>query len=505
MAKKFREYSVEQQFLLPPDVRDWVPEKHLSRFISDIVDVLDLKAFVTTYRGKSGRPPYHPAMMLKVILYSFCTGVFSSRKMERATFDSVATRFLAANQHPDYSSFCNFRKRHHAAIQSVFLECVGLCREVGLSTLGHVAIDGTLMRGNASKGNGVEADELERLIATDEALIKELLQKWSDTDAEEIPDELPSELRKAETRLSKLRRAKEVLERRSQERHKRACQNHEREMKARRSAFEQRLADSAVEQEGPDLRECRLNLGATQREVCAMAGISSQRLSALELGRRPPKESERASLERILGTPLTFRRPAPRVRPMRLQPPPERIPVKYVNLTDPDSSYITHRRKASIQGYNAQFAVDSKAQVIVGLSVSDSSRDTNNLLPMVEEIQRVTGCLPGQLSADSGYYGAPALKKITEMGIDAYVPPQRLNHKPKNPHPETRKMREKLSSKEGKRTYNLRSVTVEPVFGRIKQGLGFRQFLTRGVENVTSEWTLLATAHNLLKMFNTWR
>lgn len=505
MDKKFKEYSIDQPFLLPPDVREWVPEKHLARFIGDIVELLDLRTFKTTYRGRRGRPPYHPAMMLKVILYSFCTGVFSSRKMEKATYDSVATRFLAANQHPDYSSFCNFRKRHQEAIRSVFVECVALCREIGLSTLGHVAIDGTLLRGSASKGSGIKSAELERLISEDEELIQNLLQKWRDADAEEQPDELPKELRTAKTRLAKLQQAKKSLERRTQERYARECQRHQDEMDARQSAYEQKVADSSVEQEGPDLLARRHELGMTQKELSTMTGLSYQRISKLELGQTAPRESERESLESALGTPLTFRRGAPRVPMPQLKSPPERTPAKYINLTDPDSSYITHRRKTSIQGYNAQLAVDSGSQIIVGLFISNSPTDNGNLLPMGEEIQRVTGRLPRQLSADSGYYGTPAVEKLTKLGVDPYIPPQYLNYKPKNPHRTVARMRTKLSSEEGKKTYNLRAETVEPVFGRIKRGLGFREFLTRGMDNVTTEWTLVATAHNLLKMFNTWR
>ena len=212
--KKFREYNLEQQFLFPPDIRDWVPEDDFARFISDLVDTLDLKDFEERHKPGAGQPPYDPAMMLKVILYCFCTGVFSSRKMERATHRDVGVRFLSANQQPDYTSFSIFRKRHTTAIRNTFAQVVALCRTMGMACLGKVAIDGSIIPANASKTKNVLVSDIEELIKTGEALYDALEAKWKQMDDEEQKEheEIPEVLKKGDLRLKALRKAKARVE-----------------------------------------------------------------------------------------------------------------------------------------------------------------------------------------------------------------------------------------------------------------------------------------------------
>ncbi|HSE94724.1 MAG TPA: IS1182 family transposase [Methylomirabilota bacterium] len=220
MAKTFRPYDREQLRLMPPALADWVPEGHLARFVSDLVDDLDLTAIEDTYAEERGYPPYHPRMMVTVLLYAYCTGTYSSRKIAARLEDSVAFRFLAAENQPDVRTISDFRKRHSAALASLFTQVLRLCRQAGLVRLGRVAIDGTRIKANASKHKAMSYG---RMVEKDAALqqeIAELLRRAEqidrDEDAQHGPDrrgdELPAELARRESRLQKIREAKAALE-----------------------------------------------------------------------------------------------------------------------------------------------------------------------------------------------------------------------------------------------------------------------------------------------------
>jgi transposase len=220
MAKTFRPYEPDQLLLMPPSLADWVPEDHLARFVSDVVDTLDLTAIEDTYTEERGYPPYHPRMMVKVLLYGYSTGVYSSRRIARQLTDSVAFRFLAAGNAPDFRTVSEFRKRHGAALAGLFQQVLRLCRRAGLVKLGQVAVDGTKIKANASKHKAMSYRRMQESEAVLTAEVAELLRRAEAADrdedarygAERRGDELPAELARRESRLAKIREAKAALE-----------------------------------------------------------------------------------------------------------------------------------------------------------------------------------------------------------------------------------------------------------------------------------------------------
>jgi transposase len=227
MAKTFRPYVPEQDFLLPPSLREWLPADHLAYFVSDLVDQLDLSAITTPYEQEErGYPPYHPVMLTKILLYAYCVGVFSSRKIQRRLAEDIAFRMLAADNQPDFRTIADFRQRHLAALEGLFVQVLHLAREAGALSVGRVAIDGSKVRANASKH---KAMGYRRMLEKERQLEQEvhhLLTQAAATDAQEDAphgrdrrgDELPEELRRRETRLVRIREAKRVLEERARER-----------------------------------------------------------------------------------------------------------------------------------------------------------------------------------------------------------------------------------------------------------------------------------------------
>jgi len=226
MAKSFRPYEPDQMLLLPPSLGDWVPENHLARFVSDVVDELDLTAIEATYAEERGYPPYHPRMMVKVLVYAYSSGVYSSRKIARQLEDSVAFRFLAAGNQPDFRTVSDFRKRHGAALAGLFEQVLRLCRQAGLVKLGRVAIDGTKLKANASKHKAMSYGRMQEKEAALQQEVAELLRRAEQADRDEDAqhgvtrrgDELPAELARRESRLEKIREAKAALEEEARER-----------------------------------------------------------------------------------------------------------------------------------------------------------------------------------------------------------------------------------------------------------------------------------------------
>lgn len=505
MPKKFRDYDPEQQLLLPPDLSDWVPDDHVARFIGDVVDRLDMSVFYKEYEGSMGQPPYHPNMMLKVVLYSFSRGVFSSRKMEKATYEDVATRFLSADQHPDFVTFCKFRRRHVDAIHSVFVQAIMMCRIAGLCSLGHVAIDGTVLKGNASRTKTVKSKKIDKIIKKDEELIRELLTKWEQRDSEQNPkDQLPDDIKKSRSRQNALDRAKKIADEIAQQRHERELARFEAEENLRQQKQEDSMAEalSSINNEGVSFKEARQVVGISQVALAEKCRMTPSRVSQLERGHRYPSAEERKILSDALGQEnLSFNKIGPLPKPLRSRAAPKKKLPAYINLTDPESAYISRTGRQGVQGYNAQVAVDSDHQVVVGLFLSNETCDRNNFIPMMKQIVERFDEKPKEASGDSGYYRASLHSEPCLKGIELLVPPDRRQGQNfRNPCPRAQAMREKLDSDEGRARYALRKKTVEPIFGDWKHCKGFRSFLTRGIKNVTSELTLMATAHNLLKL-----
>jgi len=458
--KTFRPYDPDQPFLLPPSLRDWLPEDHLASFISDVVGTLELSAILAEYEQGDGRgqPPYHPRMMVKLLMYGYCTGKVSSRKIEEATYTDVAYRVLAANQHPDHDSIAEFRKRHLQALASLFVQVLQLCQKAGLVKLGHVAVDGTKIKANASKHKAMSYARMGETEKRLEAEIAALLQQAEAADAAEDQqygpgrrgNELPRELARRESRLQVIRQAREALEREARER---------------------------AEQEAQKAKT--------------------------KLAEREQKEKE---------TGQKARGRAPKV-PDPEQAKPQAKDQK--NFTDPESKIMMDRATKSFeQAYNAQAVVDGEAQIVVAADVTQEANDKQQLGPMLQQVERNTGEKPQRALADAGYFSEEAVTEKQLQDVDLYVSPDRQKHSEKveladgAPPAEatvTEAMRHKLRTSEGRKTYGHRKEIVEPVFGQIKEARGFRRFSFRGKEKVTYEWRLVCLTHNLLKLFRATR
>jgi transposase len=426
-----------------------LPEGHLALFVSDVVEELDLSAIVAAYERGDGRgqPPYHPGMMVKLLLYAYCTGKPSSRKIERATYEDVAFRVLAADQHPDHDCLAEFRKRHLETLAGLFGQVLQLCQAAGLVKLGQVALDGTKIKANASKHKAMSYDRMSAAEQQLETEIRALLEHAAQVDAAEDAeygrgrrgDELPAELARRESRLTKIRAAKTAL------------------AQAAKAEAEQ-AAEVARAKEA----------ARAQRVGSAKGGVP-----------RVPDPAQAA--------------PAPKAQ---------------YNFTDPDSRIMVDgATKSFAQAYNAQAAVDGHAQIIVACGVTQAATDVEQFVPMVARVVQATGQAPTALTADAGYFSAANLGAAAVAGVDVYVPPDRLKHGRASTAPPAIKsavavqMRAKLATATGRGIYARRKAIVEPVFGQIKEIRGFRRFSCRGLCNVMAEWGLICLTHNLLKLF----
>ena len=446
MGKTFRSYDMNQQLLLPPDLRQWLRDDHLALYVSDVVESLDLSGITKVYDEGDlrGRPPYHPALMVKLLIYGYCIGKMSSRKLEQATYDDVAFRVLSCNQQPDHDSIAGFRKRHLKELGRLFVQVLQLCERAGLVKLGHVAIDGTKIKANASKYQSLSYARMKEAEQELAAEVARLLGEAQRIDEEEDElygqgkrgDELPEELRERATRLAKIRALKAELE---------------------------EEAKAAAEQE------------RAEKEKPA-AGAKRYRRRKWEVS----DEGE------ILPLPKSKR-----------------------NLTDPDSRMMKDLVTQSFQqGYNAQIGVDAQAQIIVGAKVVQAGNDQQQLVPVLQEVAQNLGKMPEAVSADGGYFSTAALTHEAVRGVNLHVPPNErapdigslAETLPASATVQQR-MWQKLKSPEGRAVYNRRQVIVEPVFAQIKHVRGFRQFLLRGLAQVEAEWLLVCMTHNLLKLF----
>ena len=456
--KTFKPYTPEQLLLLPPALQDWLPEDHLASFISDVVDhALDLSPILATYDTGDGRgqPPYHPALLVKLLLYGYCTGKPSSRQIERATYEEIPYRVLAANQHPDHDTLAAFRQTHLAALAGLFLQVLHLCQRAGLVKLGHVALDGTKILANASKHKAMSYGRMPEAERKLEEEIAALLAEAQRVDAAEDAqygkgrrgDELPAELARRESRLAKIRDAKAALE-----------------------------AEAKVE--------------AAEAAVVAQAKLAERERQTRETGRKP-------------------KGPTPTV-PDPTQAIPK--PKAQRNFTDPESRIMKDgATKSFVQAYNAQAAVDGTAQVIVAAEVTQEANDKQQLVPLLTQVDTNCGASPAAASGDAGYFSAAAVTDAALDGITLYVPPDRQKHgevpaPPADAGTAIGAMRAKLQTAAGHAVYALRKAIVEPVFGQIKGPRGFRRFAFRGLAKVQAEWQLICLTHNLLKLFRAgWR
>lgn len=438
MARFKRGMNLDQQLLLPPSLREWLPEDHLVWFIRDAVDSLDLDELTDRYRrcGK-GELPYQPSMMLRVLVYSYATGTFSSRRIAKQLEDSVAYRVLAENQMPSHRSICRFRQQHLDLFPDLFVQVVRLAHEAGIAKVGTLAVDGSKVKANASKRKAMSygrmLQEESRLKNEIEKLLRLANERDEQEDAELGPDfrgdQLPAELADRKTRLARIQEAKARLEAR------------------KRQESEEQDKDRADD--------------------------------AKRKGRKPPTE-----------------RPS-----VRKHPKGQPRPTDQENFTDPDSR-IMLSNGAFEQCYNTQIAAADRSRIIVAADVTSSAPDVRQLLPMTAAAMKNAEQPVDRVLADAGYCSEANLEDLAAAGIDAYVATGREGSKNARPatRPATIRMARKLQTKRGRHRYRKRKHAVEPIFGWVKSVLGFRSFSVRGIEKVRGEWNLVCLALNLRRM-----
>ena len=434
-------------YLLPPSVQDWLPEDHLARFVVDIVSQLDLRSITDQYGGR-GSKAYHPRMLLSLLFYGYATGIFSSRKLEQATYDSVAFRYIAANNHPDHDTIAAFRKRFLQQLKPLFVQILIIAKEMGLLKVGKVSLDGTKVKANASKHRALSWKHACKLEKQIQAEVDELMRLAQEADSSEIPDEMniPQELLRRQDRLEAIAEAKKKIEQRANERYSREVEQYEQKVDARKAKAE-------------------------------------------ETGKKPRGKDPK---------PPTA---GPRDRDQ-------------VNLTD-EESRIMPSAEGFKQAYNAQAAVDLDTMCVISAHVTQSPNDKQEVNPTLEALDK----LPEQLGkvdtllADTGYLSEANVNKCIEAEVTPLFSTGRQKHNqplqerftkpeplPDNASP-VEQMKYHLKTPEGKQLYGKRKSTVEPVFGIIKHVMGFRQFMLRGYEAVSGEWTLVSIAWNLKRMF----
>ena len=457
MGQNFIPDTVNQTLLFPPSLHDWLPEGHLARFLLDVVSALDLSAIYKSYQEKDGRgqAAYLPEMMVRLLLYGYAKGVYSSRKIQTRTFEDVGFRYLSGDQHPDHATIAEFRTRHLDALSGLFTQALLLCSEAGLVKLGHVSIDGTKIKANAGKHKAMSYGRMGETEARLKQEIDALLKQAEQTDAAEDArfgkdrhgDELPVELRRRESRLQKIHQAKAALEQEAKE-----------EAEQKRAETEQKLAEREEEE---------------------------RRTGKKKRGRKPEAPD-----------------------PEQAQPDA----TAQRNFTDPESRIMPDgaNKGSFVQGYNAQIAVDSTTQVIVAAEVTQEKNDKRQLIPMIEYVVANLKQKPEKVSADAGYFSEANLNDEATEGIDLHIATGRDKHSDSvdrttsevSPGATVREaMRHKLKTEAGHAVYKMRKAIVEPVFGQIKDVLGFRRFSLRGKQNVRHEWRLVCAVSNLLKLY----
>lgn len=442
--EKFIESDPSQALLLPVDLREWVPEDDLSHFVLAAVERVGMERFRVNERG-SGSAQYHPRMMLALLIYCYANGVFGSRRIERATYRDLGARYISADTHPDHDTICKFRRENFEAIAETFLQVLLLARELKLVRVGLVSVDGTKVDANASKHRSVRYDRAKVLVEQLRADIDELLEQAEQADAGGAPDaqSLPDELRRRE-------RLAEQLDA--------ACKRLESQAKVR--------AES--------------ERGEYERKVAEREGRSGKRKGKMP---KPPDDTPGAD--------------------------------KQTNLTDPDSALMRKSKRHEYrQSYNAQAVVDAEgSQLVLGTRVSTSASDANELGADIQAIPAEFG-RPETVLADNGYAHQDEVERVEAEGVEVLVsmgaeswqrrydfrPPKAAKTSATTPSPWVQSMKDKLESERGRALYRLRQQTVEPVFGIIKNVLGFTRFQLRGHDKVEGEWQLVSLAYNCKRL-----
>ncbi len=453
MPARFVNIDRQTPMFLPCDLRSWVPEGHIVHFIIDAVEQIPTAHFHVNHRG-TGSEQYPPAMMLALLIYCYATGRFGSRAIEAATSSDVAVRYLCANTHPDHDSICTFRTTNETAFKAAFVSVLQLAQHLRLTRVGTVSVDGTKIQAHASKHAAVSYARAGEMIEQLELEVKELVERARQAEAQESqePLDIPAELARREKRQAALRQARQVIEERAQEM-------------------------AAAQQE-----EYKAKVAARQ--------------ARREAGKKPRGKE-----------------PTP--------PSPTPDPKAQYNFTDPESRIMKAGSGQHFeQAYNAQAAVD-EAMLIVGQRVSDAPNDKQQLVANVGAISPVVAAQVQAVLVDSGFYSEAAVAAVeqkpdgTASGLIVYAAVEKHSHhrsvadllpqpEPAAPGPQASAkevMAHRLKTKTGQALYKLRKQTVEPVFGIIKEVMGFRRFRLRGRAKVALEWTLVCVSYNLKRLF----
>lgn len=448
MEPRFKNCDRQTLFLMPPSVDDWLPEDHLARFVAEIVSRLDLSSIRLAYSGR-GSDAYPPTMMVALLFYAYATGVFSSRKIERATYDSVAFRYVAANTHPDHDTIATFRKRFLKELKAVFVQILMIAHEMGLLKLGSVSLDGTKIKANASKHHALSWEYACKLEKQLKGEIKELLVKARKADKED-PSEgmnIPEELARRESRIEAIAAAKAQIEHRAAERFAKEREEYEAKL-AERKAKEQRSGKKlrgrcpAPPEPGPKGKD-QVNLTDSESRIMPCSGGAFEQ---------------------------------------------------------------TYNAQAAVTIDNMIIVENHITQQ------SNDKLELAPAVQQIERLPENLGTIDNML-ADAGYFSKNNLEYCLGSNITPYIAADRQQHNlsleerftEPDPLPGSSDpvsvMKHKLKTKAGKALYAKRKCTVEPVFGIIKAAMGFRQFLLRGLESVTGEWNLVCIAYNMKRLY----
>ena len=443
----FRPVDRATPFLLPPSVEDWLPKDHLARFVVDIVDQLDLSALTRQYRG-TGSAAYHPTLMLGLLIYGYCTGVYSSRRIEAATHESIAFRYIAVNEQPDHDSLCAFRQRFLKEIEVLFVQVLCIARQMKLLKLGTIALDGTKVHANASRHSALSYGHAQKIEAQLESEVKAMLARAEAADQEPLPKGLniPEELSRREARLAAIRQAKAQIEARATERDAQEKADFDAKMTAR----EEKTARTGKKPGGKPPTPPSAGVRATDQVNLTDAD------------------------SRIMpGTGTGF-----------------------------EQSY---NAQAAVDTESMLIVATDMAQV------ATDKQQLEPMLEVLAGLPKALGRVQ-HLLADNGYFSAANVEHCVQAKIEPLLAAGRDGHHPhwtdrfteppplSEPASAVERMTHRLKTIQGRKLYGLRKQTVEPVFGIIKSVMRFRQFLLRGLEAVRGEWSLVTMAWNIKRM-----
>lgn len=434
-------------YLLPPSVDDWLNEDHLARYIVEVVDQLDLSRLTRQYAGR-GSKAHHPATLLSILIYGYSTGVFSSRKLERASYDSVAFRYIAAGTHPDHDTLATFRRRFLGEFSELFVQVLELAREMKLLKLGNVCLDGTKVQANASRHSALSHGHIEKLEVSLKAEVQELLALAEKTDQTDVPDgvDLPAEIRRREDRLAVMTEAKAKIAARAEERYQRE-----------KAEYDAKLAKRAEKEKTTGKKP------GGKPPAAPLPG---------------PKESDQINLT------------------------DEESRIMPVSGGGFEQAYNAQ----------AAVDAETMLVVATGLTQAPNDKEQvkpmlETLAAQTQRLGKVTG-----LIADTGFCSETNIKACETAGVAPLIAVAKEDHHPywRERHSEPpalpenarplQAMAHRLKTKAGRALYALRKQTVEPVFGIIKSVMGFRQFSLRGLTKATGEWSLVCLAWNLKRL-----